>query len=162
MKYILVIALSVFVICSCGRDIDCADSSIHPTFIGYSLADVDTMVLRRYKAGDGFNTMIDTFLITLLNRNGTYVIAGPDSLQVYTSGVYGSNGEVLNAIHVGYDWKLYIPAKNKTVAITGIVSERNSTHCWKCVCYNRVFSFVADTVIYKLRDDSDYTFYVHR
>ncbi|HSC36554.1 MAG TPA: hypothetical protein VLD19_01735, partial [Chitinophagaceae bacterium] len=127
MKYVLVLALPIIVFCSCGRDVDCADSIIQPTFIGYSLADVDTMVLRRYKAGDGFNTLIDTFLITTLNGRGTYVIAGRDSIQVYTSGVYGSNGEQLNAIHVGYDWKLYIPATNKTVAITGIVSEHNST-----------------------------------
>ena len=162
MKYVLVIALPLLVLCSCGRDIDCADANIQPTFIGYSLADVDTMVLRRYKAGDGFNTLIDTFLITMYNRSGTYVIAGLDRIEVSTSGVYGNNGEALNAIHVGYDWKLYIPATNKTVAITGIVSEHNSTHCWKCVCYNRVFSYMADTVTYKPQDGSGYRFLIRR
>lgn len=133
-----------------------------PEFIGYPLADIDTLILRKYKAGDGFNSLIDTFLIT--STNSHYLVDSNLHIGVNINvGNYGSNGLNKGAIQVGYDWKLFIPAVNRTVAISGIASEHNTGKKGifgeGASCSNQIFSFWQDGVVHS---DGSNIFHVQR
>src|SRR5258708_12991797 len=48
---------------SCTTDQPCFNRAIQPSFIGFAPNELDTFILRRYKANDSFNLAIDTFKI---------------------------------------------------------------------------------------------------
>ena len=100
---------------SCTKEFDCYVSSIEPRFIHYVSADLDTLILRKFKAENNFHTLIDTLFI-LAGRNGTR-INNNDSTTILMI-------DKPDAIQYGYDWQLCIPSTNKTISISNIISEK--------------------------------------
>jgi hypothetical protein len=125
------------------KNYKCGERKIISTFIGFQQSEIDTLVVKRFTANDGFRTLMDSFLIT--NReltgiygNGIYTIIG-DTTLVAIDGNYPNIG-----IYPGYDWSICIPGRNRTVSISNIVSADNegSRHC-----FNPINSFKVDDVV---------------
>ena len=110
------IFLTIF-FASCTKEYDCDELQIQPAFTNYLLADIDTFVLRKFKPGDNYQTLIDTFVVDY-----GYDVAYQTSND--TTSVLVTDGK--NGIRAGFDWQLYIPAKNKTVLISDIISEKKT------------------------------------
>src|SRR5215217_1929453 len=113
MFKLTVLMMSLVVISRCNYP--CQKNYISPVFIGYSQADIDTIVLRAYMPNDNFQHLIDTFIYN--NCCATIYTTRGDTTVVYLN---SSNPD--HWISAGFDWQIYIPAKNKTVSITKIVS----------------------------------------
>lgn len=112
----------------------CSKNHINPAFIGYALSDIDTFILRAYTPHDNYQHLVDSFIIS--NRNASVYTRSNDTTVVY---VNDSNPD--HWISAGFDWKIYIPATNKTVSVSDISSPptdggRN--------CINPIQSFVQD------------------
>ena len=102
---------------SCTKEYDCDDLQIQPAFTNYLPADIDTFVLRKFKPGDNYQTLIDTFVVDY-GYDVVYQTSN-DTISVLVTD--GKNG-----IKAGFDWQLYIPATNKTVLISDIISEKKT------------------------------------
>ena len=113
----MVPVLLVFVFVSCTKEYDCTDLQIRPAFISFSPSDIDTFVLRKFKPADNFQHLIDTFIVTY-GYNANYQVSND------TTTVFVTDGK--NGIKAGFDWQIFIPAKNKTVFVSDIVSEKKT------------------------------------
>ncbi len=102
---------------NCNKEYNCINLPIQPAFIGYASSDIDTFVLRKFKANDNYHSLIDTFII-----NGNYSIYNTtnDTTIVFINDANNDNNA---GIFVGYDWQIFIPSKNKIVLISDIISE---------------------------------------
>lgn len=109
--------LMVFAIASCTKEYDCANLQIQPAFIGFSPSEIDTFVLRIFKPANNYQYLIDTFIVQY-GYNGNYQVSND------TTKVFVTNG--INGIKSGFDWQIFIPARNKTVHVSEIVSEKKT------------------------------------
>jgi hypothetical protein len=137
----------------CSREYECTNDTLKLTFIGYTKADVDTLVIRRYAINDNFQRVEDSVQI-FLDTMG--VIQSHDTIT------FGGN-KPNNIITYGSGWQVYIPSKNKTISISYIVSPQQQGKCGTgyfskvaCVCYNNIESLVQDgqLIYYPARDTS--------
>ena len=140
------LALLLSVINGCTREFDCDDPQLVPTFIGFAPSDIDTLIVRKYKPNDNFQTQVDSFRV-VYGYNGLYQSSSD------TTSVYVNDGK--NGIKTGFDWILFIPAKNRVVTISDIVSEKKTGSCgtgifsmdkFGCTCMNDVFSAKRDNL----------------
>jgi hypothetical protein len=116
VRFIRTIIFSSILISGCTKEYDCADLQIQPAFINFLPSDIDSFVLRKFKAADNYQILIDTFLVT--HNYGFYQTSND------TTTVFITDGK--NGIKAGFDWELFIPAKNKTVLISDIISEKKT------------------------------------
>lgn len=137
---------TVIVFASCTKEYDCTDQQIQPAFIAFSPSDLDTFVLRKFKPADNFQNLIDTFIVTY-GFNGSYLTSND------TTTVFVTDGK--NGIKAGYDWQIFIPAKNRTVLVSDIVSEKKTGKRGYGIfsmdpapgCTNEIFSAKKDNVL---------------
>lgn len=115
MKFILTTLFMSVLIASCSKEYYCIDLQIMPAFINYLPSEIDTFVIRKFKANDKFQTLIDTFVV-IYGYYGLYRTSNDTTSVLITDGK--------NGIRAGYDWQLFIPAKNKTILISDIISEK--------------------------------------
>jgi hypothetical protein len=139
---IFLVAFVVMTSISC-KNVMCYERVIIPSFVGFQLNDIDTLVMKRYKANDNFRTFLDSSVITYDaltggHGYGMYTIKN-DTTLVFVNGDNPSDG-----VYPGYDWKIIIPAKSKTVSISNINSENNEG---RRGCVNAIRSFQVDGVI---------------
>jgi hypothetical protein len=131
-----IILLGSFIFSSgCNQRHPCINNYINPVFVGFSLADVDTIVLRAYRPNDNYLHLVDTTLIR--NLYATIYTTTGDTTVVY---VNSSNPD--HWINPGFDWQIYIPAKNRTIAISNITSTQ--TEGPGRACLNPINSFKQD------------------
>jgi hypothetical protein len=116
-RYCITAILLIAALARCTTEYDCADLQIQPAFIGFNLADIDTIVLKKFKAGGNYQIFIDSFIITH-GYSGSYRVSNDTTRVSVTDGK--------NGIKTGFDWQIFIPAKNKTVFISDIVSDKKT------------------------------------
>ena len=125
---------------SCTREYSCTDPEIRLAFVGFSNADIDTIVIRKYAANGNYQAVLDTFTITN-PVDAEYMISG-DTVTLFPA-------NATKGIYAGFDWQVLIPAANRTVFISNIVSEHRKGKCGTglfsmdklgCACTNNVFS----------------------
>jgi hypothetical protein len=134
MKNIITIFLLSFIfLLSCKRE--CVKNSVSPVFIGFSPADIDTFVLRAYKSNDNYQHLVDTVLVRLGGR-GIYTTSGD------TTTVFVNDSDPNHSISPGFDWEVYIPAKNRTISISDI--KETQIKNYGRVCWNPINSFIQD------------------
>jgi hypothetical protein len=134
-KILTLTILSITLLLGCHSH-SCLPNSITPVFIGFSASDIDTLILRKYKPNDNFLHLVDTAIIT----NPKYAYrSSNDTTVVYVNTISG-----YNYITADFDWKIYIPSKNRTVLLSDIVSKETETSCWKCSCISPITSFMED------------------
>ncbi len=112
-----VLALSFF--CSCKKCPCGPAEGLLPAFIGYTEAQTDTLILRRYANTGNFNQLMDTLLINQpllgFTRNNDTLSPSYNSISI--------------PMVEGNDYEIAVPAINKTYRITGIVEVKNSMAC---------------------------------
>jgi hypothetical protein len=151
---LLAIGLSFFFWgCKCERTThSCINPIFEPNFVGYSITDIDTLVIRMYTANNGFTTLLDTFKIA--NGNGAdsnfcyYYDVSNDTIKVAI--MQGPNYNPQNKkyyceIAQGYDWSIYIPATGQTDSISDFSFEPKTESYNNCgnaapLCPNAVNS----------------------
>jgi len=118
----------------------CINSSVKPVFVGFAPSDIDTLVIRAYKANDNFVHLIDTMLIVSAGP-ALYDTSG-DTTVVDVGGTSDGSGDPRYNIVAGYDWQIYIPALNRTITLSQIISPQTE-HAGR-ICWNPIKSFVLD------------------
>ena len=151
------------VLFGCTKEYDCNDLPIQPVFIGFSQSDIDTFIVRKFKANDNYQNLIDTFMV----KYGTYSLykISNDTTTVFV-GDASNDGKV--GIKVGYDWQIFIPSKSKTVFISDIISEKRTGKYGHGIfsldkvpdCVNRIFSAKIDNQIINFSDSTGYYIYI--
>jgi hypothetical protein len=137
--------LFIPVILSVGcKNYICSNNQILTAFVGIDQNNFDSFVLRRYKANDNYQTLIDSFLVinSAVNTGSGNAVYTPvnDSTIV----VYVNNGNPGSGIFPGYDWQLYIPALDLTSDIFNIVvPQTNGVE----PCNNPVLSYMQDSTL---------------
>ena len=134
-KVITIILLSFTLFPGCGRH-PCASDYITPVFVGFSVSDIDTLVVRKYKQNDNFLHLVDTVVISASLYG---YIASNDTTVVDVNTISG-----YTYITADFDWQIYIPAKNRTISVSNIVSMIKESSCYRCTCINPITSFVQD------------------
>jgi hypothetical protein len=162
MRKIIVFASLLIIISGCNREYNCSNDTLKLSFIGYTKANVDTLIVKKYAANTNFQQLQDSMVIT---RDTSGISQNNDTISF---GVNSPN----NIIQFGSDWQVFVPAIYKTVAISNIISPQQQGKCRTgnldkvaCVCYNNIQSLVQDgqTISYPARDTSfnGYHVYIH-
>ena len=144
MKINTIIIFILLFFNSCGKVIDCNDAQIQPSLISFPMSTIDTLVIRKFKANDNYQNLIDTQKI-IRGSSGQYVISN-DTTSIFIA-------DRSKGITVGFDWKIYIPSINRTIFISNISSEKNTTKCgnigepFGCSCTNNIYSLKKDNQI---------------
>jgi hypothetical protein len=126
---LLLLSLVLFV----GCKLPCNKGFISPAFVGFSPADIDTFILRAYRPNDNYLHLIDTIIVQ--HAGTTIYTTSNDTTFV------DINTNINQQIVPDFDWQIYIPAKNRTVLISNIVSEHiEGGH----LCNNPINSFLQD------------------
>src|SRR5664279_127739 len=153
MGKIIVFVCLLIIISSCNREYNCSNDTLKLTFIGYTKANVDTLIIKKYAANTNFQQLQDSMMF-ILDTAG--ISQSNDTIS------FGGN-KPNNVIQFGSDWQVMVPSTNKTVAISNIVSPQQQGKCSAgyfdkiaCVCYNSIQSLVQDgqTIPYPVRDTS--------
>ena len=110
MKTNIMIILILLIVNSCGKVIDCSDAQIQPSLISFPPSAIDTIVIRKFKANDNYQNLIDTLKI-IRGISGEYVISND------TTSIFIANRS--NGIKVGFDWEIYIPSISRAIFISG-------------------------------------------
>lgn len=157
--YSIAAACSVFM-ASCGSyEVQCENSQLIPYFKSFQPSEIDTFIIRRFTANTNFSQRIDSSVV-VFGRSGYYTNQHDTTIV---------RPDYAGRIIVGYDWQIYIPARNKTVNITDIKSEQRSQTCNKgifsmdkvgCACYNSVFSFRQDNQTINPLANMEYVLYI--
>jgi hypothetical protein len=163
-QFLFFISLAALLLTSCGKDheCDCLDVPIQTSFIGYPMSDIDTFVIRKFKAADNYQTLLDSIKV------GYGGVGAYNNLHD-TTNVTLYHGNVITA---GYDWQIFIPAVNKTILLTDIEAEKNtgtyrtgifSMDKKGCNCWNRVFSAKINNQPFTFQStDGNYFIYIRK
>jgi hypothetical protein len=161
IKSYIVIVLTITTLFSCTKEYNCTDLQIQPAFIQFASSDIDTFVLRKFKTGDNFQTLIDTVIVKY-GYNGYYQAIND------TTSVFVTDGK--NGIKAGFDWQIFIPAKNKTSFVSDIVSEKKTGKTGYGIfsmdpapgCTNKIFSVKMDnhTINFSNSDTASHYLYI--
>ena len=104
IKGSIFILLLIFVIAGCTTEVDCENAPINPAFIAFCSSDIDTFVIKKFKANDSYQTLIDTFTVAY-GWTGVYYTSN-DTASVFLP-------DRAKEINAGFDWQIFIPAKIK-------------------------------------------------
>ena len=136
--------MSTLTFISCTSEYDCADLQLQPAFIGFSTSEIDTLFLKKFRANDNYQHLIDSFIVSY-GYSGKYETSNDTTIVVVTDGK--------NGIKVDYDWQIFIPALSKTVFVSAIISENKTGKCGAgifsmdkngCYCTNEIYSAKID------------------
>jgi hypothetical protein len=137
IKFFTLIAVITLLI-SCSYEVTCEDTSITPVFIKYQPSDIDTLVIRKYTLNSNFSNQTDSIIIES-GYSGYYITHNDTTIvQLFSERL---------KIESGFDWQIYIPAKNKTINISEINSPKTTAKCSSdffsevgCGCFNPIIS----------------------
>jgi hypothetical protein len=162
LKNIIVFIIISITTWGCTKDVPCSDRDIRIIFTGFTLPEIDTFVLRKFKPGDNYQHLIDTVNI------------------FYDSTVYSTSNDTtiinlnypMQGIMARNDWQIYIPGAGKTVSLSGFVTEQKSGPCGaitptaRCGCINKIYSLKEDNIFIdfsNLNQNSDaYQIYIDK
>jgi uncharacterized protein YaiE (UPF0345 family) len=137
MLLIILLAILTSLLFSC-RNIQCNNTYITPVFVGFPSGDLDTIVLRKFKAGSDFQVLEDTTIFTNNDTVAAYYTSN-DTTIVEMNIISGEYKYLLP----GDDWQVYLPAKNVTVLVSNIASPQMHIKCFgDCGCVNQIDSFM--------------------
>jgi hypothetical protein len=141
MLLIILLGIMTSLLFSC-RDTQCGNTFITPVFVGYPSRDLDTIVLRKFRAGSDFQVLEDTIIFTNNDTVAAYYTSN-DTTVVEMNVISGEYKYLLP----GYDWQVYLPAENVTVSVSNIVSPQMHFKCFgDCGCVNQIDSFMQNGI----------------
>lgn len=159
MKNIALFTFMFLCIYGCAKQFPCSDTNVQMIFTAFKPADLDTIVLRKFKPADNYLHLIDSINIFY---DSSVFIRSNDTTVVFLNGA-------MQGIKAHYDWQIVIPAINRTVFISDIVSEQSSGTCGgvqACGCINKIYSLKIDNVLMDLsnlnQNFGPYHVYIHK
>jgi hypothetical protein len=120
----------------CGPN-HCQDTFITPLFIGFSDAEIDTLVVRQFIPNDNFSHVTDT---AIFDASKVFYARHSDTVLVLFNVISGREKYIMP----GADWQIFIPSINRTISISNIESPKTDGPCFKCGCQNPINSFSQD------------------
>ncbi len=153
-----ILAIVVLAVISCGKEINCEDKSITPVFLKFLPSDIDTIVIRKYAINSNFINPADS--ITVEFGHSGYYITNNDTtvVQLFSERL---------KIESGFDWQIYIPAKNKIINISEINAPKTTAKCNSgffskvgCGCLNPVISCKKNNQLFTFNDGGANNIYI--
>jgi hypothetical protein len=137
---LLSIILITFIFTSCGK-CRCIDDKLNPNFILFDTTEVDTIIIKKFSKNSSFTSLLDT---GLFDEKNSFRIKKSNDTITFPARVGNFS------ITSDYDWIFFLPAINKTIKISDIISEQTSMPCpGKVQCINPINSLKIDDVINK-------------
>lgn len=102
---------SIFFLNSCKRP--CRTGYVNPAFIGYSINQIDSLVIKSYKPNTNFTVLVDSFT----SNAGTIYTTSND-----TTIVRFNDNIPTDFINAGYDYIIYLPHADTSYFISNMVS----------------------------------------
>ena len=132
-KLIAMHLLAFTMVIGCKKS--CLKNHINPAFIGFQATDIDTFVLRAYQPNDNYRHLLDT--VVIVNAGARIFTTSHD-----TTIAYMNDSDPDHWVSAGFDWVIFLPAKNRAISISDIVSPQ--TDNYGRACLNPINSFVQD------------------
>ena len=157
MKNVSLLLFLLINIYGCNKDVPCGDANVQMIFTSFALSDLDTIVLRKYKAADNYQHLVDT--INIFYDSSLYRVSNDTTIV--------SLADPLKGIKVRYDWQISIPAINRTVFISDIISEQGTIKCSNvleplgCFCTNKIYSLKKNNVFINLSNQNPQVESIH-
>ena len=101
----------IFLLASCQRP--CRTGYVNPVFIGYSINQIDTLVIKSYMPNTNFTVPVDSFST---NYGTIYTTINDTTIVRFNDNI--SN----HFINAGYDYIIYLPHADTSYFISNIVS----------------------------------------
>ena len=132
----------LFLFTSCSTNVPCPNQFITPAFIGFTLTDLDTVIVRKYQKNDNFSYLLDTSIV-ISDTNFLKSLSSNDTTILLLNGIY-LDGKYLFTDH---DWQIFIPARNMIVSLSNFDSPQTDKKCTfggdLCpTCWNSINSFL--------------------
>jgi hypothetical protein len=148
----LSILLSSIFFCSCctTKTITCGNPTIGLVYVGYSSTDLDTIVIRQYKANSNFTILIDTFKV--YNCTNAYT-SSCAAYYVSNDTVRIGQGDSYTYLGQGYDWTFYVPSSGQTDSLSDITITGSTTNYKDCeanklpACYSTISSLELNGIV---------------
>jgi len=115
--HLMIITFLTAILFSCS-EYECTKADLRFGFIGFSEAEVNTIVVRRFDKTGNFNSPIDTVQLTNL-----YFNRRSDTLEMS-----GFPGNAL--LQSNFNYEIFIPNVNSLVRVTDIYEEQRSVRLW--------------------------------
>jgi hypothetical protein len=148
-KQLLIIALAGAIVAqlSCTKKCDCWDGGLDIAFKGVTIAEADTILLRRYQKEKGFTVVTDSLLISPANSG--YDLR-TDTLYIT---ILGGSPYLVST----YNYELVVPGLSATYRLNDYTEEKKEELCMvrNQGCRNIITSLkFNNTVIYPIRTGS--------
>jgi len=159
----LITLFSISFFCACTSEVDCTDPRLEPTFVGYTMTELDTLIYTKFKAGSNFTVPLDTFLV---DKSRAHYTVKHDTINIFET-------VVESRILPGSDWQIFVPAANRTVLIADIASSHEkgkvshgifSMDHFGPPCMNTIYSAKLDSqnLTFTKNDSLRYFLYIPR
>ena len=139
MVQLTLLAFLVIIICSCGSERPCYNSSLSIMFIKYDSTEVDTLRVIKFAKGNSSGSSIDTIIIT---RQSSYYQIKNDTISI-------SPAPYKNIFEAGFDWKILMKRQQEIHKVTDIMIENKtkkcgaifSMDCFSCTNYTQKYNY---------------------
>ena len=132
-KLILLLLISSVLLFACGT-YPCKKASSSFSLIGYTDAESDPIILRRFSKGSGFATLHDTLII---NKGNSHFQRQTDTVHILHS--IDSDHDITST----YDYEVFLPNASRTYRLTEVVEDiqQGKNRGTKEHCLNPITSY---------------------
>ena len=129
-KYFFLILACTVTFAFCDRKCPCEKADAPFQLISFQKNEIDTVIIRRFIKGTGFQSLKDTLIAD--STNTFYEKTGGDTVQIVTD----PKGHVVS----DFDFEIYIPSVNRLTKISAITEQFNEGLCGHCVNFIQSYS----------------------
>ncbi len=154
----IVVLASAIIVFSCKeKESECVFKAPDIVFVGYTEAETDTIIYRRYENNNQFTNLIDTVLVA--NTNVVRKVVGTDSI-VITPAIYPD----FNTNFYANNWEIHLPAVNQSVRFSDMTPVFNRQRETGAQCHSYVSSVMVNQQVYNYTSwfGDKYRIYINR
>lgn len=116
----------------------CPPAVLNMLFKGYTLSEIDTLVVKKYQKNSGFTVLKETYTVRKLNNKFVYA-ENADSIGVISITL---DSDLYQYLESGYDWEISILTQPRTVQISNIIVDQTEDRSKRC--RSPIASYVQD------------------
>lgn len=146
MKLHIAVLFIIIFFASCGKKYQCPKENLIPAYIGYTDAEIDTIILRRFKIGSKFSEKIDSTILSPFSIPGSALFHRQgDTVIVYAN-------DLKNRINGEYEWQIFNPFDQKQVFISDMKFQIKEGHSGGLFAMDNFSPCVSPLLSYKRND----------